>query len=271
MVATGPLAETYRARPLHSPKEKGAAYALKLFRRERQDDARAVRLFRREALVGRTVRHPHLVSVLSASVRKPPFYVVMPWLPGATLAARLARGWQPHLPVALWIARQTAEALDGLHQAGWMHGDVKPDNIHLSPDGHVTLLDLGFARRPDEAWAGADPCVLGTGAYMAPESLSAARRPDIRSDLYSLGVVLFEMLAGRRPLEGRTLAETAALHRQTRPPDLRRLVPHLPGAAARLVREMLAKEPLRRPQSPREAIDRLVALEVFTFAERHGA
>jgi serine/threonine-protein kinase len=110
--------------------------------------------------------------------------------------------------------------------------------------------------------------VLGTVGYLAPEMIVSALRCDIRSDIYSLGVVLFEMLAGRLPFTGRTLAELATQHRQDRAPDLRRLVPHLPAGVIRLVREMLCKEPLRRPQSPRELIDRLWALEIGSFSER---
>ena len=168
----------------------------------------------------------------------------------------------------LWIARQVAEALEALDAAGWMHADVKPSNIFLAPEGHVTLLDLGFARRPLEVGSVVDRCVVGTGSYIAPEMITSALRPDIRSDVYSLGVVLFEMLSGRLPYEGKDLAEVASQHKQARPPDLRRLAPHLPRGVIRLVQQMLAKEPLRRPQSPRELIARLVELEIGSFAER---
>ena len=134
--------------------------------------------------------------------------MVMPWLEGASLGARLAEGQQFGVPEALWIVRQTAEALDALHTAGWMHGDVTPGNIHVSPTGHVTLLDLNFARRRDEFGSAVDRPIMGTCGYMAPEYLTSALRPDIRSDIYSLGAVLFEILAGRRPYAGETLAAT---------------------------------------------------------------
>ena len=132
----------------------------------------------------------------------------------------------------------------------------------------MTLLDLGFARRADETGSVVERCVTGTCNYIAPEMITSALRADIRSDIYSLGVMLFEVLSGRLPFEGKDLAELATLHRQARAPDLRRLVPHLPTAVVRLVREMLAKQPLRRPQTPRELIDRLAALEILTFGER---
>ncbi len=267
-VAQSELAETYRARPAVASKDRPGAYALKLLRSQWEADPRARELFRRELLLGRLVRHPHLVAVLGGHVHQPPIYLITPWLEGQTLAKCLAQGWCPELPLALWIVRQTAEALDALHRAGWMHGDVKPENIHLSPGGHVTLLDLGFARRPKESTTALDRCVVGTCAYLAPEAVSSHYRPDIRSDLYSLGVVLFQILCQRLPFEADSPSEMIAVHRQVRAPDVRRLAPETPRSVAQLVQCLLAKEPLRRPQTPEELIDRLVRLEIKTFVHR---
>ena len=177
-------------------------------------------------------------------------------------------GRQFDVPAVLWIARQTAEALDALHAAGWTHGDVSPGNIHVSPSGHVTLIDLSFARRRDEDGSAVDRPVMGTFRYIAPEHITSSLATDIRSDIYSLGVVLFEMLAGRAPFLGEDLAELAVEHRQSAPPDLRRLAPQVPREVALLVCQMMAKNPLRRPQTPRELIERLVRLEIGAFCER---
>jgi serine/threonine protein kinase len=111
--------------------------------------------------------------------------------------------------------------------------------------------------------------VLGTVNYMAPEMLSSSAGGDIRSDVYSLGVTLFEILTRRLPFDGDDIGELAAHHRQDLPGDVRAQVPHLPTRAARLVHRILAKDPLRRPL-PREVIDRLVRLEVETFDERYA-
>ncbi len=264
----GDLSRVYRARPVDTPADRPAMHALKMLHPRWENDPKAVCLFRREAVVGRTVAHPHLVSILAAHVVERPYFVIMPWLEGSTLARLLAADERLDLPIALWIARQVAEALDALHSAGWMHGDVKPDNTFISPEGHATLLDLGFARRPDETGSVVERCVTGTCNYIAPEMITSALRADIRSDIYSLGVMLFEMLSGRLPFEGDDLAELATQHKQSAVPDLRRLVPQLPAGVVRLVRQMLAKEPLRRPQTPRELIDRLVAMEIETCAQR---
>jgi eukaryotic-like serine/threonine-protein kinase len=266
----GSLAHIYRARPIGSPPDRTANYAVKMLRPCWQDDEHAVRLLQREALVGQGISNPHLVPVLSSYVREQPRLLVMPWLEGASLATRLAEGQPFGVPEALWIARQTAEALDALHKADWMHGDVSTGNIHISSTGHVTLLDFNFARRRDEYGSAVDRPIMGTCRYLAPEYLTSALRSDIRSDIYSLGVILFEVLAGRRPFNGETLVELSIAHRQSGALDLTRLAPYVPNDVAQLVRRMMAKDPLRRPQTPRELIDRLVALEIATFSERAG-
>jgi serine/threonine-protein kinase len=264
----GSLTEVYRARPTGAEGVRAPAYAVKLLRAKWEDDSRAIDLLRREARVGRAVSHPHLIPVLAAGVREPPYFVVMPWLTGRTLD-ELHLGEGPlDLPVVLWLARQVAEALEALEAAGWMHGDVKPTNIFVSEAGHVTLLDLGFARRPDETGSAADRCVVGTCNYIAPELITSALAADVRSDIYSLGVVLFELLSGRLPFQSSNLAELAAQHKQARPPDLRSLSPQLPIGVINLVHQMLAKQPLRRPQTPGELIERLAELEIQTFGER---
>lgn len=269
-VAEGGLARIFRARTVGSSPNQSASYALKMLLPAWENDPQAIRLLQREALVGQSVSHPHLIPILFSSVQQLPRFVVMPWLDGATLQQRLAAGERFDLPEVLWIARQAAEALDALHQAGWMHGDVKPSNIMLSPEGHATLLDLGFARRSDETGSAVDRCVMGTFHYIAPEFLTSVLRADIRSDIYSLGAVLFHILAGRLPFEGADLGELASQHKQSLPPNLRRIAPHLPAGVARLVHGMLAKEPLRRPQTPRELIAMLARLEIETFSERAG-
>jgi serine/threonine-protein kinase len=268
LVAEGNWSRIYRARPLGSPPDRGAAYALKTLRPECQDDAWAAALLAREAAAGRSVSHPHLVPVLEAGVQRGVRFLVMPWLEGTTLDASLASGEPIDLPAALWTVRQVAEALGALDVGGWMHGDVKPSNIFLSPRGHVTLLDLGFARRRGETGAAVDRCVMGTWSYLAPECITFAAAADVRSDIYSLGAVLFQLLAGRLPLEGDTMTELAAQHRQAAPPSLSKLVPHLPPDVAWLVRRMMAKDPLRRPQTPRELVGQLIQLEIATFSER---
>lgn len=264
----GSLAQIYRARPTSGPPDRPAAHAVKMLKPHWQDDAGAIGLLQREALAGARIAHPHVVPILAAHVLDAPRMLVMPWLEGATLQDRLAAGQCFTLSKTLWIARQMAEALDAFHAVGWMHGDVTPSNIHLSPSGHVTLLDLSFARPFEDPGSAVDRPIMGTCNYIAPELITSTLRADIRSDIYGLGAVLFEMLCGRPPYQAKNLTDLATQHRQSASPDLFRLAPHLPREVFALVRQMLARDPLRRPQSPRDLIDRLFALEIAAFADR---
>ena len=270
-IAQGSLATIHEARHSGAATDALANYVVKLASAPNCNDPRAAIVFAREAEVGGAVSHPHLVPVLAAQTERPPYYVVEPRLIGSTAADLIAGEERPPIAVALWIARQTAEALDALYRGGWMHADVKPANIFVSPHGHTTLLDLGFARRLDEEDSLVDRQVCGTPSYIAPEMFASRCTADTRSDIYALGVTLYELIAGRRPLVGRSLAEMVTAHLTTRPDDLCRVCPHVPEALGQLVAEMLAKDPLRRPHTPAELIERLVRLEVETFGRRDAA
>ena len=124
--------------------------AVKVLNRDWQDDATAVKLLQREARACLAVQHRHLVKLLDTHVTRPPYFLVMELLGGESLRRRLRRDYRLGLPEALWITRQTAEALAALHQTGFVHGDVKPDNIRLVANGTAILLDLGFAHRVGE-------------------------------------------------------------------------------------------------------------------------
>jgi len=271
LIGEGSFTCVYRARPVNCPPDRPADYAVKVLRKQWEDDSQAVDLIRREALIGCQVSHPHLAPVLDARVERPPYHLVMPYLPGATLSAALAVCKCPAVPHSLWIARQVARALGALHARGWIHGDVKPDNILISPKGHVTLCDLGLARRIEDPGSVVDRPLVGTFHYVSPELITSALRADARSDIYSLGVTLYEMLAKRLPFQANTLEELAMSHCQEIPPDLRSLQPRLPRRVARLVGKMLAKHPLRRPQTARELARKLAAAEIETFDERFAA
>jgi serine/threonine-protein kinase len=271
-VGEGTWTRVYRASPAAANGNSAAGYAIKMLRPEFVRDPLAYEMLLHEARVASEVRHPHLITILQSQLAHDPPFLVMPWLEGASLDyyANVA-GIMLDPPVVLWIARQTAEALAALDAAGWRHGDIKPGNIFLSPKGHATVLDLGFARHCDESSSderGSARVVAGSGHYLAPEHATAVGLPDIRSDIYSLGVVLYQLLAGHVPLDGTTLEELIARHKQTAPLPLRRTAPHVSPGVANLVQRMLAKDPLRRPQSPGELLAELVRLEIESFSER---
>ncbi len=266
-IGGGTLCEVYSARAAGSSLDQPATYALKILREVWQGDPRGRLMLQREVQVARRVSHPHVVPILAAELETPPYYLAMPLLEGCSLAAQLAAQTPLDLPVLCWIARQTAEGIAALEGAGWTHGDVKPSNLMLSSSGHATLIDLGFASEVTERGTIADRPLLGTISYMAPELLYSSCGGDVQSDVYSLGVMLFELLTGRLPFDTDDIAELTLQHRQQLPANVRSLAPQVPLRAARLVQQMLSKEPLRRP-TPIELVQRLVAIEVETFAER---
>ncbi|MEK6246775.1 MAG: protein kinase, partial [Planctomycetales bacterium] len=155
-------------------------------------------LLSREAIVGRKVCHPHLITVLDANVHQPPYYLVTPLLPGHTLREYLDSRLDLELNFILWVVRQTAEGLAALHCQHWLHGDVKPENILIAPDGHVTLLDLGFARQLNEENIITDQVVMGTCNYLAPEVATPTMDVGPGSDLARRAGVRAEGRPGQR-------------------------------------------------------------------------
>jgi serine/threonine-protein kinase len=143
-----------------------------------------------------------------------------------------------------------------------IHTDVKPANILVSASGHATLIDFGFVQTPAEASQWATRPLAGTLAYIAPEMVTSALAAGPRSDIYSLGVTLYEMLSGRRPWDSDDPGELATMHREAKPTDIRELRRDLPVPVAELVHSMLAKDPLRRPGSAQEVAMKLVRLEI---------
>jgi serine/threonine-protein kinase len=223
-------------------------------------------LFENEVEVGHRVVSPFVTRVLDAHTDCKPRYMVLEWHPGQTLERLLDA--EPRLPIerALWIARQAAQGLRDLLQAGYTHGDVKPANVLVGHDGAVKLLDLGFARavvgsRRDEAprnWG----VLTGTPEYLAPEALQRGSANGMAKDLYSLGIMLYRMLTGRLPFQGETAAEILKQQRAAIPYPLRHLAPDVSRELAELVESLLAKQPIRRPASYAEVIDRLIGAEL---------
>src|SRR5262249_5729255 len=152
-----------------------------------------------------------------------PYYLVMDLLPGEALRRRLRREYRLDVASAVWVARQTAEALAALHRAGFLHGDVKPENVRLIDDGTAILLDLGFAHRPGEnAHLLNRGYILGTVNSLAPELCGPDFEDGLASDLFSFGVLLFETLAGRLPYPAGTIEQTFRRHCSDPPADIRR-------------------------------------------------
>ncbi len=267
LLGGGPLTWVYSAHDCTAD----TACAVKLIRPDWSDQSTAIKLLQREARAGLAVRHPHLVRLLQAHVTRSPYYLVMELLPGEGLRSRLRREYRLDLATALWVTRQTAEALAALHRAGFIHGDVKPDNIHLVDDGSAKLLDLGFAHRPGEnAVLLRQGYVLGTANYLAPELCACDPAADQSVDWFSLGVVLFEMLTGRLPYPPGTMEQTLRRHQLDPPADIRRYAGAIPSTLVALLDRLLAHRPAERPRAA-AVIQQLVALEIATLRQRLSA
>jgi serine/threonine protein kinase len=260
----GPMTAVYAARDATTD----APCAVKVVRQDWDDQATAVKLLQREARAGLHIRHPRLVRVIHAHVTRPPYFLVMDLLAGESLRQRLRRDYRLAPAEAVWIARQAAEGLAAMHRAGFLHGDVKPENVRLTTGGSAVLIDLGFAHRPGENAAFLhEGYVLGTADYLAPELCDPEPSEGLSSDLFSLGVMLFEMLTGTLPYPPGSLGQTLRRHRCDPPADVRRLAAPMPGALASLVERLLAHRPEDRPRAS-AAVQHLIRVEIAGLRRR---
>lgn len=215
----------------------------------------AARRLRAEAQIGASLSHPGITVVHDIGEYEQRLYVVMEYLEGHDLARELRSGPIPH-ERAVSVARDLLGALGAAHAQGVVHRDVKPANVMLLDKGGIKILDFGISRFADATQTGS---VIGTPGYMAPEQFAGGDL-DGRCDLYSFGILLYEMFTGRMPFECATLPEFvhAHLYREPEPPRTRR--PDLPEALNRLILDLLAKDRALRPASADEVSARLAAI-----------
>jgi len=263
----GPLTWVYSARDLATDE----LCAVKLLRPDWEDQPTAVKLLQREARTGLSVRHPHLVRLQFAHVTRPPYFLVMELLHGESLRRRLRREGRLDAPTALWVVRQCAEALAVLHKSGFLHGDIKPDNIRLMEDHRANLIDLGFAHRPGEnAHLLKRGYVLGTVDYLAPELCAFDEETGTCSDLFSLGATLFEMLTGQLPYPHGSIEQTLRRHSSEPPADIRQLAEGLPSGLTALIDRLMARRPEERPRAG-ALVRQLIAMEIAVTDRRLSA
>jgi eukaryotic-like serine/threonine-protein kinase len=241
----------------------GRRVALKILHPELLVSVAADR-FLREIQIASRLNNPHIAKILDSGEREWLVYYVMSFVEGATLRERLDTLRCLPIPETLRIACDLLDALDHAHGHGIIHRDVKPANVVLSTEGAV-LLDFGIARAV--VASGTDQLTrsgiaVGTSTYMSPEQISALSDIDHRSDLYSVGCVLFECLAGQPPFTNRNEAVVLQLHLTQVPPDVRALRSDTPAELAAGVAKALAKSPGDRWRSAREMRGALAAVTV---------
>jgi hypothetical protein len=236
--------------------------AVKVLPAEAGLDPAALKRFEREARAAGAMNHPNIVRAYEAGQDGSVAYLSMEYVPGASLG-ELVRQRGPLAPaVAAECARQAALGLDHAHRAGWVHRDVKPDNLLLTPDGVVKVLDLGLAKLMGDhtdrlTQQTGSLAVLGTVDYLAPEQVQAPANVDGRADVYGLGGTLFFLLTGLTPARGLTPAEKIASHLTQPPPSIRDLRPDVPEGLAGVLTRMLARDRDARYRTPAEAAEAL--------------
>ncbi len=239
LLGSGGMGEVYLARD----KILGREVAIKVLRKRYAGDEEFVARFRREARSAAALSHPNVVSVHDLGCSGDgAYYIAMEYVPGGTLKQRLLEGGALRPDAAAAVARQIADALDAAHALGIVHRDVKPQNVLLTAGGDAKLADFGIAGAASPAVGSRTTPVVGTPSYMSPEQVSGGPVGPA-SDLYSLGVVLYEMLTGEAPCGAGNPAAGVAKQTNETPGSPKRLDPKIPEGMDSLVVKLLARRP----------------------------
>jgi eukaryotic-like serine/threonine-protein kinase len=256
LIGAGGMGQVYRALDARLRRD----VAIKVLPDEFAQDAERVARFEREAMLLASLNHPNIAAIHGLEEHQGERFLVLELVEGRTLAERLRKGRIP-LDETLDICRQIAEGLESAHEKGVIHRDLKPSNVKVTPEGKVKILDFGLAKTLHEQATPSDlsrsptimdqmtvpGLVLGTAAYMSPEQ-AEGKKVDVRSDIFSLGSVLYEMVTGRRAFEGGSRISTlsALLHQE--PTPISGITPTIPAEIERLINRCLCKDPERRIQ-----------------------
>ncbi|MGO9107829.1 MAG: serine/threonine-protein kinase, partial [Thermoguttaceae bacterium] len=260
----GAMAEVYLAEQSRLKRR----VAMKILRPELAADRTYLQRFELEAQAAASLVHANIVQIYEVGCVDQLYYIAQEYVDGQNLREHLARRGPLDLPHALSIMRQVAAALAKAAEQGVVHRDIKPENIMLTAGGEVKVADFGLARL---AGAGANELTqvgmtLGTPLYMSPEQIEG-KPLDPRSDIYSLGVTCYHMLAGVPPFSGETALGVAVQHLKTRPQPLESLRGDLPPALCRIVHQMLAKDPAQRFATARDLLRELRRLQLEHFGD----
>ena len=256
-IGAGGMGEVYRARDTRLGRDVAVKIVPASFA---EDPGRLVR-FEQEARAAAALSHPNILAVHDVGFHEGIHYIVSELLEGQTLRERLRDGPLPTRK-AIDCAQQLARGLAAAHDKGIVHRDLKPENLFVTSDGQIKILDFGLAKLTRPEWipeaqtvtgqiASAPGVVLGTIGYMAPEQVRGLAA-DARSDLFSVGAILYEMLSGRRAFHGDSSADTITAILQADPPELTDTNRHVPPALERILRHCLEKNPAERFQSARD-------------------
>ncbi|MDX1687394.1 MAG: protein kinase [Candidatus Promineifilaceae bacterium] len=256
LLGQGGMSAVYKA----TDPNLGRVVAVKLIHPHLSSDPEFVRRFEEEARAVAQLRHPNIIQVYDFDHDEDAYYIVFEFVPGETLQARLKRlhegGRTMPLERTVSIGSQMADALNYAHNRGLIHRDVKPANVMLNVQNEPILMDFGIVKIVGGTQHTATGAVMGTARYMSPEQIKG-ERVDERTDLYSLGVMLFEMASGRAPFEADSAMTVMMMHVNDPVPDLSNLRPEVPLALKRIINRALAKDPGDRFQGAGEIAEAL--------------
>jgi len=268
------MGEVYRARDTRLNRD----VAVKVLPASFAADAERLQRFAQESRAAAALNHPNILSIFDVGAEGGTPYVVSELLEGETLRERLRTGPLSSTRKAIEYARQIAGGLAAAHEKGIVHRDLKPENIFITHDGRAKILDFGLAKftRPEVQDSDDAPTVqvateagtvMGTAGYMSPEQVRG-KPTDARSDIFSFGAILYEMLSGKRAFHGESSADTMSAILKEDPPDLTETNRNIPPALDRIVRHCLEKNPAERFQSARDVAFNLEALTEVSTSTR---
>ena len=254
-VGRGSMGVVYQCRDPHIDR----LVAVKVLRTDRLESENFVQRFLKEAKVIGRLAHPNIVTIYDVGEEQGTVYIAMEFLEGIALS-ELMRANRPPLQDVVRLGVQLAETLDYAHQKGVVHRDVKPSNIVVQPDGQIRITDFGIAHVDDstatlQTQAGE---IMGTPAYMSPEQV-LSQPVDPRSDIFSLGIILYELTTGRRPFGGDSKSLVTVFNEivELAPPEPVSLAAAIPGELSRVIMKALNKDPTQRFQSGKEMAEAL--------------
>ena len=256
-IGMGGMAIVYKAVDLRT----GHNVAVKVLRQEFNEDAEFIGRFQREAEAASKMTHHNIVNLLDVGMDGENRYLVMEYVQGKTLKEVINERGRLSAPLSCQIAIRILSALEHAHRNGIVHRDIKPQNILVHADGHIKVSDFGIARIADSSTLTRGDMVMGSVHYFSPEQ-ARGEAANATSDIYSTGVVLYEMLTGRVPYDGENPVAVAMQHLHAQPTPIQTLAPDVPPSVVRICMKAMEKNPALRYQSARDmAADLRVALD----------